>query len=323
MRWGVLILLIYTGAGEAAPKATPAKKLLFIDFYNQPNDANLTWIESSVTASIDEASRARFRYEKIQDKEWRSAAAKLGLRGADFFDKKKIRSLATALRANGAIYGQFFIDPKTGLLTVEGKILSVADDEIIGEEKGSSPVSAELFATTEKVSAALGSHIEELFVPSRTGALWRSALLPGWGQYYKDRKRWALIYGITAAGLAVTAGASLALTLKNKSDLNSMDPGHITTQQGETVFNDAASAAQQFKDKEAQVNFWATATRISLIGFGVVYLVNLFDAFFISGDYSDVLLSSLYNERALQFGMQVNSYHTGEQVYAPQITIRF
>lgn len=226
-----------------AAKIRQAKKLLFIDFYNQPQDQNLRWIESSITTSLHEASRTRFKYEKVDESLWRQEAAKLKLSGADFFDQDKIRDLGKALKANGVIYGQFVIDPRTGLLTIEGKILSVADNEIVGKEKGSSPVSAELFRVTDKVSAALGSHIDELFLPSNTGALWRSAVLPGWGQYYKDRKRWALIYGISAGSLALATGVSLALTLKNKSDLNSMDPGHITTPQGEIVFNDSTSAS--------------------------------------------------------------------------------
>jgi hypothetical protein len=307
----------------AAPKAAPSKKLLYIDFYNQANDQNVKWIENSIITSLHEATRVRFKYEKIDEALWRKEAAKLKLSGPDFFSQDKIRDLGKALKANGVIYGQFTIDPRTGLLTIEGKILSVADNEIVGEEKGSSPVSAELFQVTDKVSVALGSHIEELFLPSNTGALWRSALLPGWGQYYKDRKRWGMIYSVTAGTLALATTVSLVLTLKNKSDLNSMDPGHTTTPQGETIFNDSSAAAQQFKDKEAQVNFWGTATKISLIGFGIVYLINLFDAFFISGDYSDVLVSSLQPEKAVQFALHMNNYFYGEQIYAPQIITRF
>ncbi|NKB69515.1 MAG: hypothetical protein GKR89_20795 [Candidatus Latescibacteria bacterium] len=46
---------------------------------------------------------------------------------------------------------------------------------------------------------------DSLAVPSPVGALMRSVVLPGWGQYYNGRPYKAVMFGGAAAGFAATA----------------------------------------------------------------------------------------------------------------------
>ena len=64
----------------------------------------------------------------------------------------------------------------------------------------------------------------------RPSAAWRSAILPGWGQYYKGQPTRAYILGGAFLTSAVILGVSIVNENKYKdSYLNSTDPGEITS----------------------------------------------------------------------------------------------
>ncbi len=64
----------------------------------------------------------------------------------------------------------------------------------------------------------------------RPAAAWRSAILPGWGQYYKGQNTRAYILGSAFISSAVILGVSLVNENKYKdSYLNSTDPVEIST----------------------------------------------------------------------------------------------
>lgn len=185
-------------------RAAPAKKLIFLDFYNEAKDQNLQFLSNSFGDGAHAAIESKYRYQRVASDVWQKYATEKKWQPKDFFDTKKIREMGRDLGADGVIYGKFVAGKDD--LEIHGLIFSVIDGEIIGEERGRAKQDSTMFGTIGDVSGKLALKIKDLFVPSDRGALWRSALLPGWGHFYKERRDWGYFW-------AISGGAALAYTL--------------------------------------------------------------------------------------------------------------
>ena len=263
------------------------KKLIFIDFYNESNDANVKWLTDSIGESIFELTKNKYKYTRIENKVWRDYAAAKGFKPQDFYDVEKLQAMGFALKADGIIFGKF--STTTENIEITGKILSVVDREIIAEKNVTVPFSSQMFEDVQEVSETLGSRIKDLFYPSDRGALWRSAVLPGWGQYYKQRKTWGYIYGgVIGTGAAFTL-FSFIMLLSSKKAYTDYKPEHVVTEpQGEFGIKDPAAAQAQFTKLQNTADQWYQIVTISgLVTLGI-YAWHLFDAWFFEGSYIEL-----------------------------------
>lgn len=116
-------------------------------------------------------------------------------------------------------------------------------------------------------------------------ALWRSALLPGWGQYYKEEPYKAFGFGILTLGLvggfvSSYANYQSALSAYKSSDSTAQILSFGTSESGTIgllVYNSSQGAKVQLESASGT----ASTTGGLLLG---IYLWNLFDA----GTYRDV-----------------------------------
>jgi len=278
--------------------STPAapKKLLFLPFYNEANNADFKWLETTIGESINDIAKTRYRYLKIDDAAFKSYFKNKGYAAADLYSREKVREIAKNLGADGVIFGEFKPDTSTtlsdrtstatGNLIVTGKILSVIDNELVAEKTIIMPVSAEMFAAVEEVSQALGENIKNLFFPSDTGALKRAAVLPGWGHMYKERKTWGYVWGgIFWSGVAFTL-LSTAQYVRYNIEYKNYSPVYYKSPGGGTSLRDSDASAQ-FDSLAASIDTWGQLTVIGLVGIGVTYLGNLLHAYFIKPDIVD------------------------------------
>ena len=263
--------------------AEPPKKLIFLDFYNESKDVNAKWVEDSIGESIYELTKSKYNYVRIPKEEWKKYVTSQGLTPADLYDTTKLQKMGLALAADGIIFGKF--TTSNNKLEISGKILSVVDREIVVEKNAETPMTSEMFEEVKVVSEALGSRIKDLFYPSDRGALWRSAMLPGWGQFYKQRRTWGKIYGgVIGTGVLFT-GFSFFMWQKTNSDYRNYNPDHVVTPQGETALVDPLGAKAEFDRLQAKSAQWQQITLISLGITGIIYAWNLFDAWFFDGEY--------------------------------------
>jgi hypothetical protein len=240
-------------AKQPKQKAAPvgaAKKLIFLDFYNESNDANAKWLTDSIGESIFELTKNKYNYTRIENRIWREYAAANNFTPADFYNIEKLQVMGLKLKADGIVFGKFTSSPQN--VTIIGKILSVVDKDIVAEKDITVPFSSAMFEDVQDVSETLGSRIKDLFYPSDRGALWRSALLPGWGQFYKQRKTWGYIYGGVIGAGAMFSLFSLILWQQANSEYKSYNPDHVVTPQGETGLKDPTAAQSQFSALEAK-----------------------------------------------------------------------
>ncbi len=94
----------------------------------------------------------------------------------------------------------------------------------------------------------------------RPGAAWRSALLPGWGQFYKDQQEKGFILGgAFFTGLIITAGALVKENDYKDKYLNSDHPSAIP-------------------DLYNQYNSWSKIRRGAMYTTIVIWLINFSDA---------------------------------------------
>ncbi|MBN2620408.1 hypothetical protein JXB22_04885 [candidate division WOR-3 bacterium] len=99
---------------------------------------------------------------------------------------------------------------------------------------------------------------------STFGAVWRSCLLPGWGQKYK---------GDSSKGskLMLAAGVTFGISAVSITLMSITHDAYLDVPPGNTG---------EMDDKYKMYKFWSNAAFISAVSFGVVYLYNIYDAAF-------------------------------------------
>lgn len=267
---------------SAAP--APAKKLLFLPFYNAAGDQNYGWLETSIGHNIHEAARRKYTYIKLDDHVFNKYLTKNGFTTADLYKFDKISKMAKDLGVDGVIYGTFKPNATNTRLEVAGKILSVIDRKIIAEKTVTMPVSAEMFMAVEEVSNALGENIGNLFFPSDKGALTRAAILPGWGHMHKQRPGWGYFYGTAFwSSVAFTAFTTIQY-VSNRIGYANFSPDHVTDESGSPKFKDPTAAQAGFDRYISNINTYRALTLGGLVTMGVIYAVNVLHAWGIAPD---------------------------------------
>lgn len=273
-----------TKAGGGVEAPTVNKKLIFADFYNESKDQNTRWIESSIGEAMHELAKDKYKYERIPAETWKEYVKKNNYTEADLYNEDKLQKMGIALKADGIIYGKF--TSANDAIAINGKILSVVDKEVIAEKGIETPITTEMFNNVKEVSETLAARIKDLFYPSDRGAVWRSSVLPGWGQHYKQRKTFSYVYGgLIGAGFAFSA-VSFILWQSANSDYKNYTPEHVITPSGETGLKDPTSAKATFAELEAKSKQWEEITLMTLGITGIIYAWHLFDAWFFDGEYA-------------------------------------
>ncbi|MBX3723226.1 MAG: hypothetical protein KF713_15390 [Turneriella sp.] len=263
------MLLFWGGAPAFAADAEPTaarKKLIFVNFYNETGNQNIAYLESSIVDSIHELIKDKYSYDRVTAADWAKTVAQRGLSATDLYNPEKLQQAGAAFRADGIIFGKLSNHPQGILIT--GKILSVIEKEVIAEKELVAPLNAEMFESVNAISEALAKKIKDLFIPSDWGAVRRSALLPGWGQFYKQRKAWGYFWGITVAASFLMASYFTYSYIKNNSAYRNAGPEDNPT----ALYQKAESAYGAMN-----VLWYIT---------GGLYLLNLIDAYLFHGDYS-------------------------------------
>jgi len=119
----------------------------------------------------------------------------------------------------------------------------------------------------QRLNASGAAYVKYVFIEDpRPGAGWRSAVLPGWGQYYKKQPLRGKIYAAGFASAAVSALTALVLE-KHYHDryLGSTVPAAI-------------------KDNYDAYNFWYKTRRLSLYLSAAVWSVSVADALWLPYD---------------------------------------
>lgn len=274
------------------------KKLIFLSFYNQDNKSIYRWIENSITDWIDIAAQKKYKYVKIPKSEWQKYLQDRKLGPEALFDEKILAQMGRDLGADGIIYGRFFrVKAEAGsgnvdTLTVEGKILSVIDREILASREVTSPVNSNLLDATDEVASYLANSIKDLFVPTDLGALWRTAVLPGWGYFYKQRPTWGYIYSGTLGTSFLVATIGFINFYIKRQDYLSYEPDKVITPNGETALIDPDEAAATFDELEGKANKAKKFAVNSALVFVSLYAINLLHAYFIDADSGNIRIAS-------------------------------
>jgi len=272
---------------DKQPVAPVIKKLIFLDFYNESNDPNVKWLTDSIGESIFELTKSKYNYVRIEPKVWREYAKSKDFKPQDFYDIEKLQAMGFALKADGIIFGKFTSSPES--IVISGKILSVVDKDIVAEKNITVPFSSQMFEDVQDVSETLGSRIKDLFYPSDRGALWRSALLPGWGQFYKQRKTAGYVYSSVIGAGAAFSLFSLIMLESTKSQYKSYNPDHVKTEpQGEFGIKDPEATRAEFSRLVNKADQWYQIMMISAAVTFTIYLWHLFDAWFFEGNYIEL-----------------------------------
>ena len=100
----------------------------------------------------------------------------------------------------------------------------------------------------------------------------RSAILPGLGQAY-NKKYWKI--PIVYAGL----GTLTYFAIFNNKQFQSFQKAYIANVTGDSAGFNPAYAAFSTTDLQTQANYWHRSRDLCIIGVGLVYVLNIIDAY--------------------------------------------
>jgi hypothetical protein len=274
-------------SSQAGGKATQ-RKILFLNFYNESGNREYQNLEKGVSDAVHAIAMNRYVYARIENH-----AAVTRMKNEDFFDHQKIHAIGFPLGADGIIYGKFVVT--SGGIKVYGRVLSVFSKEILAEVETTILPSDDMNKEIQNIAAKLSQGLGEIFMPSDRGAVWRSALLPGWGQIYKHRKDVGYIYaGTVGTGFAFSL-FSLLMWQNAYSRYRNYNPDHVFTPQGGTELIDPASAQVQFNRYASQAQTWREITLISAGITLAIYIWQIVDAW-------------IFDTKHAQLGRRVANY---------------
>jgi len=116
---------------------------------------------------------------------------------------------------------------------------------------------------------------------SRSDAVWRSAVFPGWGQLHKDDRRKALIFGAAGAATLLSVGLGQVVKQNKVDDYNEfVEDWWVDGEKrsGPLSRNAATTAAGKFRDKYDGATS-ATLRNAALITFAGTWAWSMFDSF--------------------------------------------
>jgi TolB-like protein len=143
---------------------------------------------------------------------------------------------------------------------VVGSVADAGDRFLVNARVVATETSETLATASEAVSAAslITLSSEAVVLRSRNDALFRSLLLPGWGQAYNRQRAKAVVFGVAAAG---TLGVALAFQLKGaraEKDYQSMvTPGALGSDPAGAAAALRAQANRDFHWRD--VALWSAA----------------------------------------------------------------
>lgn len=114
-----------------------------------------------------------------------------------------------------------------------------------------------------KVVYIMTIEMPDPYAIKNSSALWRSAILPGWGQFYKDRN---------GRGTLIVIGETLTLAAGGLSLYNELTQKNIMDKP-EVSYQDYIAAEKSYEQ-------WNTARHVFFITAAVIYALNLADAYF-------------------------------------------
>jgi TM2 domain-containing membrane protein YozV len=260
------------------------RRIIFTNFYNESKNDDYNSLSTSIGETVYQSTKSKYVYERIDDQIWKTHASARRFKDSDFNDRDKIQEMGLALGADGIVFGKFVVTEKE--IKIHGKILAVLTREIIAEAETTIPHKANVQKEIEAFSETLSKRVRELFLPSDLGAVWRSALLPGWGQYYKGRITAGKIYGGAVGTAFVFTMFSLVMWHSSYRTYRNYVPEHFITPQGGTELVDPRAAQEQFDKYQTQAQSWQTITLVSAGVTVAIYLWQIIDAWIFETEHS-------------------------------------
>lgn len=277
------------GMGKTDFQSRDSRVLIFLPFYNEIKTKSTEWLVKTISESLEKYCRDRYKYKRISDKKWKRYWKKYKkrnkLKKADLYRPETASEIAGYLGADGVILGRFKKKGKNSII-ISGQIISVMHGDVVGESTETSTLDANLFKASEKIALDLGAKIYRMYWPTNAGALARSAIFPGWGQFYKQRPTWGYVYSSSFVASAGFALASVIFLEKSKSHYASYSPDHVVTESGKVRLANPAEAEREFANRRAGVDQWRQLSIIGLVLTASIYIINIIDAWYFDGDYS-------------------------------------
>jgi TolB-like protein len=169
---------------------------------------------------------------------------------------------------------------------VAGGLMSISKTSINLDGDSSGGFFSNLFKSNPESEKGIEDN-SSIKSPSRFSYVWRSSILPGWGQFANDRK----IKGIAIFGIfAIGAGIELYSYNKYKAAINDYSGAGDNFIQNALLANANASGVafylnyKNFSEERERIEFYENRLETVGAGLAILYLYNIFDAYYFSKD---------------------------------------
>lgn len=260
------------------------RQIAFFDFANETHDTEYKYLETEIGETVYQMTVNKYVYARTDRNQWQVYLRRTDSRGSKLTAREKAQFAGQAIPVDGVIYGKFEVSQ--GKILISGYVLSILSKELLAEVHKTITITAQISKDIRNFSEQLAAGMKEIFMPSDRGALWRSAVFPGWGQYYKGRHDAGRIYGaLVGTGFAFSL-FSLVLWQNAYSQYRNYVPEYVITPQGGTELIEPAVAQAKFDRFASDARTWQQITLISAGITLAIYIWQILDAWIFDSDHA-------------------------------------
>ncbi|MBX3724135.1 MAG: hypothetical protein KF713_19970 [Turneriella sp.] len=260
------------------------RQIAFFDFYNESQNSEYKYLETEIGETVYNLARAKYILARVDRSQWQEYFRGVESTASHRTKRDKMQSIGQAIPADAVIYGKFEVTE--GKIRISGYVLSILGNEVIREVHKTIPLSGEVSKEIKEFSAELAAGMKEIFMPSDRSAIWRSALLPGWGQFYKGRQKTGKIYAATVGTGFAFSLFSIIMWQNANSRYRNYVPEYVITPQGGTELIEPDLARAEFEAYANQTKTWQTITLVSIGVTFAIYLWQIVDAWIFDSEHA-------------------------------------
>jgi|GEM_PF-6824512 len=200
------------------------RKVLVLDFVNQNKTENAEYLSGSIAEAMIDPLDKTGNFQTLNRDNGQQTAATLKIEKEKFFNEANATEIGKAGGAEVVVIGNFIaIGDK---IQIQAKAVDVLTGRVKVSKSVNGKLDASIFDTITQLSGGMAQKMKSALPPiskrevitltgdgpSYGGMLWRTAVLPGWGHIYADKKRGYIYLALWAGSLGTFVWSHLNYT---------------------------------------------------------------------------------------------------------------
>lgn len=248
------------------------RRVLLVDFANLQNNPNYGYMEGSLPEAMLTALQNTGNFDLLPMDTWQNLVSEGTFEKNDNKSEKRARAAAASQQADVLLLGSFIVADQD--LRITARAIDVETGRIIVSKKERAKTDGSMFTAIDKLAAEMAKEMKEKLPPlppreiirervkvidgGKGALLWRSALMPGWGNLYASQWRGWFYMGafLGAAGYSFLAYQDYQSKASSYQSLSNGSASEYNT-------------AYEEANKARQIALYSTATTLGIYVLGL------------------------------------------------------